>query len=187
VRPPSFDEEYMTEWSEWVLDHGLPEFPEAVEVGESVPVARWDGRHVGAVLHVQWNWSDEHDDDELISEVQVFDRTPDDWRVYGGQGGSNWPWVPSLRPPQIASTRAGIIGTFTTAEHGRTCTAVNGVAGSAASTIELVDEGGTLSRPIESTLGVFIVAFGGEADAVVRLRTAGGEVLVEQTVAPLGR
>src|SRR4051812_19652836 len=74
MRPPSFDEEYMTEWSEFVLDHGLPEFPATLQPGQSVPVARWAGPRFGAVLHVQWSWTNEHENDVLVSEVQVFDR-----------------------------------------------------------------------------------------------------------------
>ena len=42
-RPDSFAENVMTDWSLWVLDNGLPKSPDRVEVGESVPVARWVG------------------------------------------------------------------------------------------------------------------------------------------------
>ena len=49
-KPASYDEDLMTDWSLWVLDHGLPDIPAAVAVGESVPVARWAGRRPGCRL-----------------------------------------------------------------------------------------------------------------------------------------
>jgi len=90
--PDSFDEDLMTDWSVWVLDHDLPDLPATVEIGESVPVARWAGPRFGAVLHLQWSWSDDHDDDYLATEVELFRR--DDggcWEVANGSGGSDWP------------------------------------------------------------------------------------------------
>lgn len=40
LRPASFDEILVTDWSLWVLDNGLVELPETVEKGQTVPVAR---------------------------------------------------------------------------------------------------------------------------------------------------
>jgi hypothetical protein len=88
--PPSFDEELMTDWSKWVLDHELPSLPPAVAVGESVPIARWAGRHFGAVVHVQWSWSDDHDDDYMATEIEVFRRSGDGWEASSGGGGGGW-------------------------------------------------------------------------------------------------
>lgn len=62
--PASFDEDHMDEWSLWVLENGLFELPVSVKKGESVPVARWAGGTVGAVLH-QWSWEHYEGDDDL--------------------------------------------------------------------------------------------------------------------------
>jgi hypothetical protein len=47
-RPPdSFDEDDAYLWCEWVLDHDLPELPDVLVKGESVPIARWAGPTFG--------------------------------------------------------------------------------------------------------------------------------------------
>ncbi len=40
---------------------------------------------------------------------------------------------------------------------------------------------------MESPVGVFIVAFGGDAEAAIRVKTAIGDALFEQKVTPFGR
>src|SRR5436853_2432704 len=115
ARPESFGEDWMSDWSAWVLDNGLPDLPETVEVGWSVPIARWVGEQVGAVLHVQWNWSDDHDDDELNSEVEVLARSESGWQYPSGSGGIGWLDPPLVRPEPV---RGGHIFLF--GEHGYT-------------------------------------------------------------------
>jgi hypothetical protein len=56
----------MDEWSLWVLEHGLPPLPTSVQKGDSVPVARWAGITVDAVLHVQWMRDDDEPDDDFL-------------------------------------------------------------------------------------------------------------------------
>ena len=83
----------MSEWSLWVLDHGLPELPEGVANGESVPVARWVGPEFAAVLHVYFRPGDEGDPDDAASletETEVSRRTGVRWEDSRGSGGSNW-------------------------------------------------------------------------------------------------
>jgi hypothetical protein len=182
MRPESFDERYMTAWSEWVLDHGLPAMPETVRIGESVPVARWAGPRFGAVLHVQWNSDpDDVDEDNFISDVQVFDRIETGWRVYGAQGGTDW-FDPPLERPSVDPQFAAIGGTFVAGEDGRACLAVEGLAGVTATEVEVVDRDGVLRRPIDSPLGVFIVALDAHADAVVSVIDTAGVVLASQSI-----
>jgi hypothetical protein len=100
-RPDSFAEDVMTDWSLWVLDNGLPKLPDRVEVGESVPVARWVGARFAAVLHVQWRWGDSEEDDVLISETEVFARREGGWEISSGSGGTNWFDPPFVRPQLI--------------------------------------------------------------------------------------
>jgi len=184
VRPPSFDEQCMTEWSEWVLDHGLPELPAAVAMGESVPVARWAGPRAGAVLHLQWGWSDDHTNDELCEQVEVFDRVAGGWDVYNSNAGSNWTPDPPLQRPQLAPRHVIIGGGFVATEPHRSCVAVSGLAGIAAHTVEVIDTDGVTRRGIESPLGVFIVAFPGHTTARVRVLDAHNVVLAEHTWQP---
>src|SRR5438874_144532 len=86
--PPSWDEEYMTEWSLWSLLHGLPALPADVVRGESVPVARWVGPRYGAVMHVQWQWrldaDDAEEDDYIANEIELFMRRNGIWESSDG-------------------------------------------------------------------------------------------------------
>jgi hypothetical protein len=62
------------------------------------------------VLHVEWSWSDEHDDDELIDNVEMFYRTDSGWEHLGGIGGGGWFDPPLVRPkidPRAAHRRWG--------------------------------------------------------------------------------
>lgn len=108
MQPGSFDEELMGDWSLWVLDHGVPELPNTVSVGELVPVAYWVGPAFGAVLHVQWRWGDPEDEDYLISEVEVFLRTPSGWQCSMGGGGGAWFDLP-LQRPHLDPRGAGVV------------------------------------------------------------------------------
>lgn len=181
MRPPSFDEDRMTEWSKWVLDHGLPDIPEALQVGESVPVAYWAGPRFGAVLHVQWSWSEEHTDDDLISEVQLFDRVPDGWRCYGAQGGTDW-FDPPFCRPNMSPREADLGGIFIAHEDGRSCCAADGLAGIDAAVVEVVDEQGPIRKRLDSPLGAFIAAFDGANEATICVLDEAGHVLLEQTI-----
>lgn len=173
----SFDEEYTTDWSKWVLDNGLVALPGTVRIGESVPVARWAGPRCGAVLHVQRSWSYEHGNDFLVSEVQLLDRVPGGWRVYGSQSGTDW-FDPPLARPRLAPEFVGFSGAATAREDGRSCRAVDGIADVAAALIEVIDDqGALLQEPLDSSLGVFVVAVDGCSDAVVRIKDQTGRVL----------
>jgi hypothetical protein len=36
VRPPNFADNGALDWCEWILDHGLPELPATIAVGQAV-------------------------------------------------------------------------------------------------------------------------------------------------------
>jgi hypothetical protein len=183
VRPVSFHEGEMTDWSIWVLDHGLPELPDTVNVGESVPVARWPGVRFGAVVHVQWDWTEEHDEDELQSEIELFRRTAEGWEVASGGGGGGW-FSPPLKRPPIPEDSAGL-GHFQLAGSGdwQSCAAY-GFAGARARFIEVIDSDGVTRHPLESPLGVFLVAAEADERAVARVLREDGRVLMEQVFSP---
>ena len=175
----------MTDWSLWVLDNGLPALPPNVAVGESVPVARWNGREFGAVLHVQWRWSDSHDDDELQNEIEVFRRRQGEptWEVATARGGGGW-FSPPMSRPVVPESNATVTDFFATGEGTWKCCAAYGFAGSKASLIEVTDSAGVTRSPLESPLGVFVVAADGEMPATVRVLTEGGSVLLSRVFSP---
>lgn len=112
VQPPSFEWEWMSDWSEWVLDHGLPPLPETLADGEVVPIPRWAGARFGAVLHVSRYWDEEDGEDRLDSEIEVFRRTETGWESSDGGGGGGW-FDPPFERPGLAPR--GVIGGH---EHG---------------------------------------------------------------------
>jgi hypothetical protein len=177
VQPPSFDEDFMEDWSFWVLDNGLPPLPARVEVGESVPVARWVGPRFGAVLHIQWMWSDDHVDDSLSTETQVFIRRGDSWGVAGGQGGSGWFDPPFVRPARVRPGDVAIGHQFFTSEGDWSCCAVDGLVGANAVAIEVEDREGVTRRPIESPFGAVIACSDGSHEATFRVLDAEAHVL----------
>jgi hypothetical protein len=187
--PASFDEDHMDEWSLWVLENGLPELPISVKKGESVPVARWAGHTVGAVLHVQWMWehddSDAHhrapeDDDFLASEVTCFYRVDGAWQEGNGSGGSGW-YSPVFE-------RSDLIGAAETREfglhgEGSCCLAPYGITGTAARFIE-VETGGRVERaPLESPIGAWVAAWEPVSTATVRILGEGDELLYSRAYA----
>jgi hypothetical protein len=179
VQPESFDEELMTDWSLWVLDHGLPVLPDRVEVGQSVPVARWAGPRFGAVMHVQWSWGCDDEDDALINEVEVFARHQEGWCPSSGSGGSGWFDPPFQRPASLGPHEAYAIGQHCSGADGWYCCAVDGLAGGDAAFVEVEDADGTTRRPIESPFGAFVACSDGQHKALIRVLDASARVLFE--------
>lgn len=178
--PESFDEELMRDWSLWTLDHGLPELPDRVEVGDSVPVARWAGPRFGAVLHVvQFSWGAQAADDELISEIEVFARVGDSWQPSTGSGGTSWFDPPFTRPASLGARDAYAGGETCSGGGGWCCSAIDGLAGSDATFVEVDDSDGTTRRAIESPFGAFVACSDANQRATVRVLDADANVLVE--------
>ena len=170
--PLSFAWEYMDKWSLWVLDNGLPELPATVNLGESVPIARWSGPRFGAVLHVSRD--EDESDDYLVTNVQVLWRIHQGWELSDGEGGSNWPGH-NLAAPELPRRYVHFAHVHCS---GNLC-AADGIAGAEAVVVELEDEDGVTRRPIESPLRAFIVAFDSRRVATVRVLDESGAVIAE--------
>jgi hypothetical protein len=187
AQPASFDEELMTDWSLWLLDHGLPELPERVELGQSVPVARWAGRRFGAVLHLQWNWSDDHEDDYLATEVELFCLTESGWEAASGGGGSNWPFEPPLTRPVVPAASAEFWGETGSGELGWSVVAFDGLSGTDATAVEVTDSDGVTRQSVDSPLGVVLAAFDATKPATVRVIAYDGRTLASRDHHPRER
>jgi hypothetical protein len=182
--PPSFDEE--EDWAPWVLDHGLPELPPNLKVGEIVPVARWTGPRFGAVVSI-WRHLPDDDDREMgvdapfiDSEIELFRRAGGGWE-WLGSGGSGWSDPPLERP--VSDPRAVLIGGETSClAQDWACTALQGFVGEEVRSIEVSDEGGVTTRDVESPFGAFVVAVGGRADATLTFRDGGGDAIATREV-----
>jgi len=189
VAPASFNEDHMDDWSLWVLKSGLPDLPVSVKKGESVPVARWAGHTVGAVLHVQWSWEHyegDHDlepaeDDSLASEVTCFYRVDGLWQEGNARGGSGW-YSPVFE-------RFGLIGASETREFGRhgegsCCLAPYGITGTAAQFIEAETGAGIERAPLESPIGAWVAAWEPVSTATVRILGEDDALLYSRSYAP---
>ena len=172
----------MTEWSLWVLGHGLPPLPQVLGRDESVPIARWVGSRLAAVEHIQWWQSGEPGEpDELQNEIELFVRRADGWEVSSGSGGSNWYDPPFERPSGLSDADVWFGGEVGTGGDGWYACGIDGIAGKDAATVE-VESGGTLtSMPIESHIGAFVVALDAARAALIRVRRADRAVMGERT------
>jgi hypothetical protein len=172
----------MEEWSLWVLNHDLPDLPVVVGKAESVPVARWVGSAVAAVLHVQWTWaSDDPDDDFLASEVVCFSQVDGAWWSSGASGGTGWPSAVLRRSDSICpaeTQRFGVHGEV--GEAGR-CMAIFGITGTAARFIEVESEGRVDRAPLESPIGAWIACWDPASAATVRILGDGDRPLYSES------
>lgn len=186
LRPGSFGV-VLGEWDDWLLVNGLPELPKAVGEGEAVPVAVWVGGRWAATLHLEYRDADDHSDDAptLDTEKQAYRWDGAEWEAVDGGGGSNWPWGLNLERPPLAprEAHAGSVGLYGGPEW--TAGAVEGVAGTAAATVEVECATGIEVAPLTSPIGAWVVAFDGRLDSIVRVRDADGLILCETFVAPV--
>jgi hypothetical protein len=183
----SFDEEAANSWDLWVLDNGLPDLPETVQKGESVPIARWVGPRFGAVLRVEWCWAAEPPPDwtdRLESVVEVFMRTPDGWKPSSGWGGSGW-YEPPLQRLSILDPQDAYIGNLhSSGDHDWNCAARFGVVGTDVVATELVSDEGKVRLPVESAIGAVIIAFDATRPATIRLIAADGSIVTTTNYQP---
>jgi hypothetical protein len=171
MQPRGFDEQLMTDWSLWVLDHGLPPLPDRIEFGQSIPVAYWAGPLVGAVLHVQATAADPDLDEpeSFDTEIECFRRVDGRWDVANATGGTDWPPGASLGPTAAAPGYVGFGGEITASGDGPTCTAVDGIVGIDAMWIEVAGRGETVRRPVEAPLGVVVVGVAEDRPVTIRV------------------
>jgi hypothetical protein len=162
MRPESFDTELIAGWGESVLEHGLPELPEVVARGESVPVACWAGPVVGAVHYVRHSEDDDEEHAGAGARVDTvtlcFGRTASGWEPGVGQGGSG-PADPRLTRLAVPGDHVAFVGGFGTGGDGWACTTVEVLVGDRAAWIELTDTETTIRRPVDAPIGQVIVCF----------------------------
>ncbi|SDO45268.1 hypothetical protein SAMN05660199_02027 [Klenkia soli] len=189
MRPGSFAEALSEEWSRWVLEHGLPEPPAALQDGESVPVAWWTGPDSAAVLHVRrWppeDLQDADDSDEPWTEVdvQLFERVGDAWETGPSGGAGGWS-APTLTGLEVAADHADLGGVVGGSAGGLELIALWGEAGAAAATVEVEQDGVTTSRALTGTPGWVVVSGAVRGGFRARVRDASGRVLVEAVAPP---
>jgi hypothetical protein len=180
MRPESFGEDLSEDWSRWVLAHGLPEIqgPD-LAVGESVPVAYWVGPRTAAVLHIRRivSWDDE-EEAMTLSAVHLFCLVDSAWEATGG-GGSDWPDERPLRRLDVDPRHATFGGR--TGGPGREfgCKALEGVVGTDAAILEVVQAGEVTRRPVEAPIGAIVVCADYAQPFTVRIRDTQGGLLTE--------
>jgi hypothetical protein len=178
ARPSNFDEDSITDWSEWVLENRLPALPPSIERGESVPVARWVGPRFAAVWHLQWMWSeDPSHQDYLSTMVETFRRLRDTWEITVGAGGSDWPYDPPLQRPVVPSTYVSSEGRSCSSDETGSCCSVDWIVGTGVAGIQVLDNSGVTTLEIDSPLGIALVAVDGALPADISFLDRGGTVL----------
>ena len=184
--PPSFSEDFMSSWGQWVLLYGLPRHPERLERGESVPLARWVGTSRAAVLFALWQWADQQKSEDLLSyEVYCYCRHGKAWEEHPASGGGSHWLDPPLTRPQLAGdfVRLGMIGLSTDGlcRIGRTI----GLAGTNARVIRLTSLTIRDENPVESDLGLFVVSFDPDAYTTIEVLDDNDRALFRQLVPPV--
>jgi hypothetical protein len=180
--PLTFDEDFMADWSLWVVEHGLPDLPEEVRKGESVPVARWAGPRYAAVLHVQWMWGhDDPSEDYLASGIDCLVRAGDRWESTDGGGGTGWPSARLVRPGDIAPRQVRRLGLHGESGVAYACSVAYGVAGTDAAYVELVTGPGTQRWDLESPTGAWVVGWESTLPAEVRILDDSSQLLAVES------
>ena len=179
-RPPSFAEEWSSDWGAWVLERGLPELPAKLAFGEAVPVARWAGPAFGAVIYIT---RDEDEGQERWDEdVEPFVRSPGGWEPIGSTGGTKWP-PEALQGIDVPPNFAAVGGSLLVGLGDGECCAFHGIAGRDARFVELIERDETTTNRFDSPVGIFVVCFA-PPDAVVRVLDGAEAVLLEEPVNP---
>jgi hypothetical protein len=149
----NFDEEDVFASSLVALERGIKQEARLPERGESIPIARWAGATVGAVLQLQWAWGhSDPSDDHLLTEIVCFRRTDQGWKEATSRGGGSWPGTDVCKTLGVDVVDLGefCTGDGVCARYGF-AELVNGV-------IEL-RSGSVESHNLESSYGAWIVAF----------------------------
>ena len=131
----------------------------------SVPVARWSGAGIGAVLSIEWMYDDDPDDpDYICTEVRPFLPSDAGWESTGASGGGGWFDPPFDRPTMGAATLQ-TCGIHIERSDDVTIAAVWGVAGALVEVVEVVHRGTAIRRNVESPFGAVVAAVRGDGPA----------------------
>jgi hypothetical protein len=147
--------------AEDVLNLGLPEPPTIPAPGVTFPAARHCGERFGAVLFLRLWRNGQWDSDTVICA-----RGDSGWEHAGGYGGGGWP-DPYERvgdePPLVIM---GSMGTSFEGDDGSELlvTAVDGACSPAVAAIHFITSSDSFLYPIESSLGVFVIAAAGSVE-----------------------
>jgi hypothetical protein len=178
MRPESFASDLATDWSRWVLAHGLPELPGPdLGAGESVPVAYWIGPNAAAVLHIRRLLDG---DDELITEtdIDLFYLVDSVWETWGG-GGGGWNDDAPLARYEVPPDCVNLHGMNSGSYGGQGCIALWGEVGAEATIAEVMQAGRVTRRPVEAPTSAFVVCAEFGIAFTVRVLNAHGELLAE--------
>jgi hypothetical protein len=179
MRPTGFDQKLRTPWTDWVLDNGLPELPDLVGDGQTVPIAFWSGPDFGAVLHVTTCAHDQFcgPEEHFATDVQCFRRMDEGWEFAGVSGGTDWP-TDNLAGLAVADDCVHFdeddMHMVRSLSGNWACFAVNGFVGKAARWIELIQNGESTRRCVDAPTGAVVVAMSEYRPATIRVLAANG-------------
>ena len=177
--PPSFHEEHVSAWCDWVLEHGLPDLPPELREAEAAPVAYARLGEWAAVMTLAYDPAE--DPPELDMVIQTYHRTAGAWEAANGDSGSNWyPRTQLRRPPDLAPREVVADGRGWFGEMGWVCSEVDGVAGVDAAAVEVEQAGRRHRQALDSPIGAWVAAFDGRVAATVRVLDGAGAVLLER-------
>ena len=153
-----------------VLTEGLPEMPERLERGQTIPLARWHGERFGAVLFVR-RWKN----DQIDTDTAISQRLPDGtWEEpYAYSGG---PWFHEPLAPLPRGTAAGAIAW--SGLHGNDEALVSiGKATDQVAGVQVSQCGRSWVVPVESPSGAVLVGVeGDEAPTWVAIDQKGSHI-----------
>lgn len=176
--------ELCTDWSLWVLEHGLPLLPDQVAERSSVPVTWWRGTNSAAVLHLR-RWPDDGEDASYTEvDIQVFASVDGRWQLTASGGAGGWPEA-LVRPVEVRPEHADLGGVVQGTSGGVEVVALWGEAGRFAASLEVEQEGVVTTRPVEGELGWVVVSAVVQGPVIARVRDGDGRVLTEAAVGPM--
>jgi hypothetical protein len=154
---------------------------------EIVPIAYWRGELWAAVLELWYRPADPEPGFEpvgLDTTEQAYHWRDGRWEAAGGSGGGSWSDDLCLDAPPLEAGEVwgGGYGHYGGPEW--VAGVASGVAGSDACRVEVEQDGRVESRPIDSPLRAWVVAFDGRRPAIVRVR-GDRAVLLEEVVDPV--
>lgn len=185
MRPVDFSNANSDTWARWVLEHGLPDLPETIDMDESVPVAYWRGDTIAAVLFVR-RWLDGRPDDLLPDEkwdeeeltdmdAGLFKLVNGEWTPFGG-GGGNWHCEAALTAPVLGPDEFSLSGMYGAGDEKSQWLAIYGYLGENIAYLEVEQDGAIRRRPADAPLRAAVVALESRPFTVRGLAKDGTEI-----------